>query len=676
MLVILDNQIPIKSKLIVQRSPKPWINPDILESKRERSQLERRWRQPRLPSDRRRYRSQCNVVRKLISRAKASFLSNLVLENSSNPRSLWKTLNSILHRNPPDALPNNPDTTSLANAFLDFFKDKIERIRIKFSPTTEPDPFTNLISPPPTLQTFNPATLEEIRKFVFTSSNSQCKLDVIPTDLLKECFEELGPIITTLINYSLAEGCFPSIFKNAHVRPLLKKPSLPPEDLNNYRPISNLNFISKILEKVVASRMNSHLSTNSLFLPFQSAYRSFHSTESTLLKIHNDIISSIDNGEVTALILLDLSAAFDTVNHSILLSRLKNWFGFEDSCLSWFSSYLNLRKQAVSLKDIISSYSTLSCGVPQGSVLGPLLFTLYTTPLGSVISRNSLNYHLYADDTQLYISFKPAGFHQSSETLSSAFSDIVSWTHNNKVMLNPSKTELLLIGTSQQRKKLSDVTSISLGNTTIPVSTSARNLGFIFDSDMSLTSQVNLVCKSSHFHIRDIRRIRNLIPLSIAITLANSLVSSRLDYCNSLYFGMSKQNIQKLQRVQNSLARAITQTSKYQHITPVLKDLHWLPITQRIEYKISLLTFKTIMNGQPSYLHQYLIPQTHYSSTRSSQTSALFIPRTKTSTGKRAFSVAAPRIWNSLPADVRTTTSVYSFRSKLKTHFFKIAFPP
>ena len=152
-------------------------------------------------------------------------------------------------------------------------------------------------------------------------------------------------------------------------------------------------------------------------------------------------------------------------------------------------------------------------------------------------------------------------------------------------MLNPSKTELLLIGISHQRKKLSDVTSISLGNTTIPVSTSARNLGFIFDSDMSLTSQVNLFCKSSHFHIRDIRRIRNLIPPSIATTLANSLVSSRLNYCDSLYFCMSKQNIQKLQRVQNSLARAIAQTSKYQHITPVLKDLHWLPITQRLSIK-------------------------------------------------------------------------------------------
>ena len=167
--------------------------------------------------------------------------------------------------------------------------------------------------------------------------------------------------------------------------------------------------------------MNSHLSTNwsnSLFLPFQSAYRSFHSTESTVLKIHNDIISSIDNGEVTALILFDLSAAFDTVDHSILLSRLKNWFGFEDSCLSWFSSYLNLRKQAVSLKDTISSYFTSSCGVPDHKdPFSAHFFSPSIRLLGSVISRNSLKYHLYADDTQIYISFKPADFHQSSDIL-------------------------------------------------------------------------------------------------------------------------------------------------------------------------------------------------------------------------------------------------------------------
>ena len=216
-------------------------------------------------------------------------------------------------------------------------------------------------------------------------------------------------------------GIFPSSFKQALVQPLLKKPSLSTDDLNNFRPISNLNFISKILEKVVASRIQSHLSSNSLSSSFQSAYRIFHSTETTLLKIHNDLILAMDRGEVTSLILLDLSAAFGTVDHSILLTRLQNWFGLDGLSLNWFTSYLSSRSQAVSINDSISAFSTLSCGVPQGPVLGPLLFTLYTTPLGSVISKNSLKYHLYADDTQLYISFTPTNSALCLETLTTTF---------------------------------------------------------------------------------------------------------------------------------------------------------------------------------------------------------------------------------------------------------------
>ena len=155
---------------------------------------------------------------------------------------------------------------------------------------------------------------------------------------------------------------------------------------------------------VVASRIQSHLLSNSLSSSFQSAYRMFHSTETTLLGIHNDLILAMDRGEVTSLILLDLSAAFDIVDHSILLHRLQHWFGLHGTSLDWFSSYLTSRSQAVSIQNSTSSFSNLSCGVPQGSVLGPLLFTLYTTPLGSVISKNSTKYHIYADDTQLYIS--------------------------------------------------------------------------------------------------------------------------------------------------------------------------------------------------------------------------------------------------------------------------------
>ena len=311
------------------------------------------------------------------------------------------------------------------------------------------------------------------------TENKQCLLDSIPTFLLKLCFNELGPIITNLVNLSLSEGIFPSSFKQALVQPLLKKPSLSTDDLNNFRPISNLNFISKILEKVVASRIQSHLSSNSLSSSFQSAYRIFHSTETTLLKIHNDLILAMDRGEVTSLILLDLSAAFDTVDHSILLTRLQNWFGLDGLSLAWFTSYLSSRSQAVSINDSISAFSSLSCGVPQGSVLGPLLFTLYTTPLGSVISKNSLKYHLYADDTQLYISFTPTNSALSLDTLTTTFNDILSWMNLNKLLLNPSKTEFLLNGTKQQRLKFSDLTNLSLSNDIIPVSSSARNLNLL-----------------------------------------------------------------------------------------------------------------------------------------------------------------------------------------------------
>ena len=247
--------------------------------------------------------------------------------------------------------------------------------------------------------------------------------------------------------------------------------------------------------------------------------------------------------------------------------------------------------------------------------------------------------------------------------------------NSNKLLLNPSKTEFLLIGTKQQRLKFSQLTTLSLGNDITPVSSSARNLGFIFDSDMSFTDQINSLSKSCHFHIRDIRRIRHLLPLSAASALANSLVSSKLDYCNSLYNGISQANLNKIQRIQNTLARVVTNTSKFEHITPILKKLHWLPIKQRIDYKLCLLTYKTLQIQQPTYLYNSLSFPSHSLSTRSSDSSVLSIPYVRTSLGKKAFSVIAPRLWNSLPPDTRNSLSVSTFRSKLKTHLFKLAFP-
>ena len=584
-------------------------------------------------------------------------------------------LNSVLHRHPPSRLPSSLSPSDLATTFIEFFGNKILSVRSKFTACDVPDEFSVPKSAPPVFNSFHLVSKDDVRGIIFSCQDKQCLLDVMPTSLLKDCFDVLGACLTQLVNLSLSEGSFPPMFSQAIVNPLLKKPSLDHETLANYRPISNLNFISKLLERVVAKQIEAHLSANALSLPYQSAYRKFHSTETALLAVHNDILSAMDKGKVTALIMLDLSSAFDTVDHSILIQRLEKWFGITGSALEWFKSYLSSRIQSVCVRGSMSRSHKLACGVPQGSVLGPLLFTLYTTPLGSLLHHHDFNYHLYADDTQLLISFDQSSLSTCCDHLSAVFGKVQSWMTSSKLLLNPSKTEFLLLGTPQQLRKFDSLTSLNLSGIIVPRSNSVRNLGVVFDPNLSFDEHIRSICRVSQYHIRDIRRIRHLVPPSVLICLANALVSSRLDYCNSILVGISKSNISKLQRIQNSLARAITKTPKFEHITPVLKSLHWLPIEQRISFKVGLLVYKALHHDQPFYLRSKLAYQTHRYVTRSSDTLILFVPETKTVLGRRAFSVAGPRFWNSLPPNVRKLDSVLSFRKKLKSYLFDIAFP-
>jgi hypothetical protein len=504
-----------------------------------------------------------------------------------------------------------------------------------------------------------------------SSSSSTCILDQIPTWLLKSCIDSLIDPITNLINLSLSEGRFPSQFKTAVVRPLLKKHPVPHEDLNSYRPISNLNFISKILERVISSRLTAHLNTFPALCPFQSAYRKFHSTETALLRIYNDLTLAINQQKVTALVLLDLSAAFDTIDHQILLTRLSSYFGVTGSAISLLSSYLLHRSQFVSINSHSSPSVSLTTGVPQGSVLGPLLFTLYTTPLGSLLGDTPLSFHLYADDTQLYISFSCPDSCSCLSLLASALDSVHGWLHSNKLSLNPSKTEYLLIGTPQQKSKILS-SSIHFSGTTISPTESTRNLGIIFDSNLSFDKQISAVCKSSFYQIRQLKQIRSSLDLNSAIILCNSLVSSKLDYCNSLYYGLPSSSINRLQRIQNALARVVyPSVRRTDHITPILNKLHWLPISHRITFKIAVLTHKVLTFNEPSYLHDLLTPyKPSTRSLRSSDKNLLVVPNIKSVRGQRSFSFAAPTIWNSLPLHLRLCNSLSVFRSLLKTHLY------
>jgi hypothetical protein len=451
---------------------------------------------------------------------------------------------------------------------------------------------------------------------------------------------------------------------------LLKKYSLPKDDLSSYRPISNLNYLSKILERIIHNRLITHLNTFRSLSPFQSAYRTFHSVETALLRIQNDLLLAIDKRQVTALILLDLSAAFDTIDHDILLNRLSSTFGVSGAALDLLTSYLTDRSQYVCIGSDSSDSASLTTGVPQGSVLGPLLFTLYTTPVSYLLRDSAMSFHLYADDTQLYISFVAQDHADALSLLSSTLDSVYSWLSSNRLVVNPSKTEYLLVGQKQQRDKLVSKSVIFRNNVLTPTST-VRNLGVMFDENLTLTKHISSISSSSYHVIRQIRQVRSSLDHNSCVMLCNALVSSKLDFCNSLFYGLPQSSISRLQLIQNSLARVVCPSVRRRdHITPTLRRLHWLPVNTRIQYKIALITYKTLHNHSPSYLDSLLTPHTPSRSLRSSDKLLLAVPFLKSSFGRRSFSFAAPTIWNALPFSLRSAPTVESFRSALKTHLF------
>ena len=451
---------------------------------------------------------------------------------------------------------------------------------------------------------------------------------------------------------------------------------------NYYHKISNLPLVlpdlSKIIGKVVSIQLNDYLLVNNLHEPFQSAYKSFHSCETALLRVNNDILQAIDNRQCVVLLLLDLSAAFDTVDHSILLNRLEFKFGIRGSVLAWFKSYLSNRCQFVSIDGVSSSTKNLYCGVPQGSVLGPILYLLYTSPISNILKRHDMCFHFYADDTQIYTTFSTNNSNNdvqlTIQRINNCLKDVDNWMSINKLKLNKDKTELLYFYSKYNTQNL-QFPSIQFGSDVISPSPFARNIGVLFDSTLSLTHHIKQLSKSAFYHLKNIARIRRFLSFATTEKLIHAFITSKIDNYNSLLFGLPKYSIDKIQYIQNAAARLVTLSRKHDHITPLLKQLHWLPVTERIKYKILLLTFKALHHQSPQYINDMITIYKPSRSLRSSNSLLLKPPYYNLKTyGCRSFSFAAPELWNSLPLSLRSCSSVPEFKSQLKTYLFKSYF--
>ena len=461
---------------------------------------------------------------------------------------IFRIFNGILGRNQDLSLPPGYTEEELAERFKKFFINKIMNIWENLK-NIHPQIFRiEDNNSPPSFTQFKKLSVEDIIKLIRQSPSKSCEPDPVPTTILKEGTPSIAPLVALIVNESMQTGVLPQDLKEALVKPMLKKANLDLID-KNYRPVSNLEFMGKTLEHAVTSRLTQHISDN-LMEAMQSAYRSGHSTETALIKVKVDLLHATDHHKVACLVLLELSLTFDTANHHMLLPRLEDCFGIKETALEWIRSYLTGRTQKVSVGSARSSQVTLTFGVPQGSVIRPILFTLYTCPLGSICIKHDINYHLYTDDQQIYLSFKPikSGDKENCiRRLGACIVEIRVWMMANMLKLNDDKSELIMFGTKQQLAKIGEV-SIAIGNILVHPVDQIRNLGYYTDKLLKNGPHINKLVTNLHLQLKNIIRICSKLDQRSMMIIIQAIIQSRLDYCNLLLLGSSEYHLDKLQQ--------------------------------------------------------------------------------------------------------------------------------
>jgi len=668
---LLDRLVPARTVTIRRRPSDPWFDQECRQTKRVVRRLERSARLRGTPEATDAWYAKRREYRALLRRKREQFWLAKIDAEKSTPRQLWRSIDALLGRG---RIP--PLDGVGAERFQRYFDDKVAGVRSATADAPPPS-FSSTSSVAP-FQQFQPVTVDDVIAAVHALPDKSCALDPLPTSFLKTVVDVIAPFLTELFNRSLSSGSVPDVFKAAYITPRLKKSNMDPADVRSYRPISNLSVVSKLLERLVARQLLTHLDTSGLLPRLQSAYRAGHSTETAVLKVLSDILLAIDSGDLSALVMLDLSAAFDTVDHNILLRRLETSYCICGDVIRWFRTYLVGRRQHVRTGSSASSPASIVCGVPQGSVLGPILFLLYTADLMLLIEGHGLRPHLYADDTQIYGFCQPSASLELQTNISACIDDVAGWMSSNRLQLNTAKTEILW-STSGRRLHQLPRLPLRVGTDEVAPASVVRDLGIYIDSDVSMRSHVTRTVSACFAVLRQLRSIRRSVSLPVIQSLVSSLVLSRLDYGNATLAGIPSYLLKRLQSVMNAAARLVFSSSRFEHITPLLHQLHWLKAQERIQFKLAVLVYKCLHGAAPAYLADDLHQPAELEARRrlrSASTSSLLIRRTRLSTiGDRAFPVAAARVWNCLPQHITSAPSLPVFRSRLKTHLFGRCYP-
>lgn len=622
----------------------PWITRDIRNLIAVRDMLYARWRRNKSSHNWSSYRLARNVVVDSIKKAKRAYYDGKICLNNT-PNKLWKDLRKL-----------GAVSSAKSGCQID-----ANALNLHFSSTNSLAPTIPVVNNLSRAQRIDQFYFDLIDDFDIVCALKSIKSDAtgfedVPTRFVKLISPCIIPYIRHLYNCIIDQDRFPNCWKRAKVTPIPKVRA--PKSPDDYRPISILPFLSKIVERIMANQMIAFVESRHQLYNNQSGFRRNRSALSALLKVTEDIRQKLDENKVAILTLLDFSKAFDSVDHNLLIYKLKSCFHFADKTQTLLRSYLQGRTQTVCTDSGYSEFTHLECGVPQGSILGPILFLLFINDLPQVLPHRQS--HIYADDFQFY---RFSCLDSIDECIASVNSDlqlIYDWSCQNGLKLNAKKSQALVI----YRRSIvtMNLRNLHINSENIKYVSKAKNLGVFFSNNFSWSDHIDYIVGRVYASLRSLWASAKYLSTEIRKRLIVALIMPIISYCNPLFSAMDAGSLQKLQVAFNSCTRFVYRLRRYDHVSALSNRILGMSLCDYFKLHKCIFMFKIILFRSPSYLYENL------QFLRSNRSYNLLVPRAKFVQTRNTFFFQSVLLWNQIPNAIKNSCTITAFSNSLRAH--------